>query len=76
VTGPRGADGSLRANRFGSVATNPSWTAEGVCLVELPGTYTRADLRTVDLAAQLVVGLGLGRIVALYFRSSTLSRNR
>jgi hypothetical protein len=33
VTGPRGADGGLRANRFGSVAGR---AADGVYLVSLP----------------------------------------
>ena len=37
VTGPRGADGSLRANRFGSVATSTnSSRADGAYWVLLP----------------------------------------
>ena len=36
MTSPREADGSLRADRSGSVATSPSRTAEGLCWVSLP----------------------------------------
>jgi hypothetical protein len=62
VTGPRGADGSLRANRFGSVATkheatnmvamSPRRTAYVVALPDLPGG--RGPTAAVE---QLAVGL-------------------
>ena len=54
VTGPRGADGSLRANRFGSVATKHvgARTAYVVALPDLPGGGGAAAA-----AGQLAVGL-------------------
>ena len=54
MTGPRGADGSLRANRFGSVATKHEGarTAYVVALPDLPGGGGPAAA-----AEQLAVGL-------------------
>ena len=54
MTGPRGADGSLRANRFGSVAAMVSSrsTAYVVALPDLPGgggPATAAEQLEVDL---------------------------
>ena len=58
VTGPRGADGSLRANRFGSVAAMiTSRTAYVVALPDLPGgggPATAAEQLEVEVGSEHV----------------------
>jgi hypothetical protein len=65
----------MRANRFGSVATIPSRTADGAYLVSLPRLGNPSAARLAERlppAERLTVGLGFGRIVGLYYGSSTL----
>jgi hypothetical protein len=56
VTGPRGADGSLRADRFGRVAAAPRRTADGAYLVALLPDHS-GDGGPATAAERVTVGL-------------------
>ena len=57
MTGPRGADGSLRADRFGIVAGAPRRTADGAYLVALPDHSGGGGPATAEVIAGVVVGI-------------------
>jgi hypothetical protein len=68
VTGPRGADGSLRANRFGSVATNHNGfrTADGAYLIDIPNP--KFAINNLQFAAEHVA-VGLEHLVLDWFNA-------